>query len=288
VTIAAGFQCSDGVVLCADTEINIPGFVKFPGSKIRLCPRMASRPVFTFAGDVLYCESLIDHIAGRVLLAEQGGEDLRTAVEEEALNMHRTYAGEDYEEGSRLLMSLWLGPDGNRRRQLFEIGSGIAARVLRATAIGTGQSVGRGVIVELFQSDMTVDETALMAVYLLAEAKTYAYGVGKSSQILMLYNDGSHGVFPDDPYHPSIEEMEKDYFQLKRRLRPVILGYCNLAMAPEHFAEALELFKANTIALREKRRMARAEAQAREADREEARAEAESIRQQEEEEEGED
>jgi hypothetical protein len=33
MTIAARFRCNDGVVLCADTEITIPGWLKFPGSK---------------------------------------------------------------------------------------------------------------------------------------------------------------------------------------------------------------------------------------------------------------
>jgi hypothetical protein len=35
MTIAAGFRCKDGVVLCADTEVTIPGWLKFRGSKIR-------------------------------------------------------------------------------------------------------------------------------------------------------------------------------------------------------------------------------------------------------------
>src|SRR5208283_3493768 len=114
VTIAAGFQCSDGVVLCADTEINVTGFVKFPGSKFRLYPRMACCPVFTFAGDVLYCEMLVRHIAESVLVAERQGSDVLAAAQAKALSIHQVYAAEGYEAGSGLIMSLWLGTEGKR------------------------------------------------------------------------------------------------------------------------------------------------------------------------------
>ena len=253
VTIAAGFQCSDGVVLCADTEINVAGFVKFPGSKFRLYPRMACCPVFTFAGDVLYCEMLVRHIVESVLVAERQESGVLAAVQAKALSIHQIYAAEDYETWSGLIMSLWLGTEGNRQRHLFEIGGGVASKVSEAV-LGTGQSVGRGVIAELFRPRMTVKEIALMAVYLLAEAKTYAYGVGKSSQILMLSNDGTRNVFPTyDPHHPAVAEMEEDYFRLKRMLRPIILGLSDFEMTPNQFAAALETLKASIVATREKR-----------------------------------
>src|SRR5208283_5429109 len=102
-----------------------------------------------------------------------------------------------------------------------------------------------------------VKGSALMAVYLLAEAKTYAYGVGKSSQILMLSNDGTRNVFPTyDSHRPTVAEMEEDYFRLKRMHRPIILGSSDFEMTPNQFAAALETLKANTVATRERRHAA--------------------------------
>jgi len=258
VTIAAGFQCSNGVVLCADTEINIPGFVKFPGSKIRLYPRIASRPVFTFAGDVLFCEMLITKLAASILLAERNGVDVISATENEALEIHRKFVGESYEAVSGLLLSLWLGADGSKQRHLFEIGTGVVARVPQA-ALGTGQSVTRGMMADLFRAAMSVEETALLSVYLLAEAKSNAYGVGKSSQILMLRNDGSREVFPGDPHYSTIPQMEEDYTLLKRLLRPILREYPDLDASSEHFDGVVEMFKAGVVAAREKRRISRSQ-----------------------------
>jgi 20S proteasome alpha/beta subunit len=252
MTIAAGFQCSDGVVLCADTEISVPGFVKFPGSKIRMYNKLKARPVFTFAGDVLFCDMFIRKIAECLLLAEKSGDETLAAVEDEALRIHQRFRDEIYDAQSGLIMSLWLGSEGKKKRMLFEIALGIVSRVAE-TSIGTGQSVTRGIAAELFRSGMSVRETAIMTVYLLAEAKTYAYGCGKKSQILMLQNKGPWSVFPDEPYHPSIGEMEEDYFRLKASLGPVLLSHGDVKANPKTFAASIESFKTVVTASRKER-----------------------------------
>jgi hypothetical protein len=59
MTIAAGFQCSDGVALCADTQITIPGVIKYPESIIRSSPDAPWKPFFVFAGDGLMAKMAI-------------------------------------------------------------------------------------------------------------------------------------------------------------------------------------------------------------------------------------
>src|SRR6266568_3076754 len=62
VTIAAGFRCSDGVVLCADTEMSMPGWIKYPGSKVRFYKDLPFQVAFTFAGDAEFFEMVIEKL----------------------------------------------------------------------------------------------------------------------------------------------------------------------------------------------------------------------------------
>jgi len=199
VTIAAGFRCNDGVVLCADTEMTIPGWINFPGTKIRMKFKLESRPVCTFAGAVPFCEMFAGKILGCIASAEKSKTNLLTAIEEETLKIHKRFSGEEYEAYSSLLLSLWAGKEAQSPRRLYEIGQGILAPV-SSSCLGTGRSVGQGMVTELFRQDMSMKQGALMATYLLSEAKTYAEGCGKESQILLL-SDNTGGLNRSVQHH---------------------------------------------------------------------------------------
>lgn len=251
MTIALGFRCSDGVVLSADTEMGIPGWVKFPGSKIRMFNKAAVRPIFTFAGTVAFCDMLIRKIIIRILKAEKDRRDVIPDIEEEVLLIHQRFAGEQYEAESAVLMSLWLVSGEQKRRVLFQIQSGIV-NIEQAACLGTGQLVTQGMNTELFQREMTTKQAALLSVCLLAEAKSYGSGCGKDSQVLLLHDDGTWHSFPDDQHAPSTEDVEKEYWRLKRLLRPVILGYCDLGIKSDEFTKTLNAFSSFVTGNREK------------------------------------
>lgn len=239
VTLAAGFRCKDGVVLCADTEITMEGWLKYPESKIRVYSQLKHQPVFTFAGYANFAGMFISKLSRRVALAEKEGQSILGAVEEESLLIHRTFAGEECERNTVLLMSLWGAPKGPRL--LYEIREGVVNPV-KQSCQGTGVLVTRAMITELFALDMSIRETALLAVYLLAEAKTYGAGVGQESQILLLDDAGWWTPFPDDPFYTDMKEIEGDYIRLKKFLKPIILAYSNVGVNEEQFEEIVGAF----------------------------------------------
>ena len=51
MTIAAGFPCKEGLVLCADTQETIPGYVKSDTEKITIFGASNCNVAFTGAGD---------------------------------------------------------------------------------------------------------------------------------------------------------------------------------------------------------------------------------------------
>jgi 20S proteasome alpha/beta subunit len=247
VTLAAGFRCTDGVVLCADTEMTIPGWIKYPESKLRLFNKLNSSPAFTFAGDAAFCNLFIHKIVRKIAEAEQNHRDVLAAIEDEVLKVHRMFSGESYEQESALILSL-LG----RTRGLLEIGQGKVNPVHRSCQ-GSGVLPTQSLLTELFSPDLSMRQTALLAIYLLAEGKTYGYGVGKNSQILLLSDKRWWAPFPDDPMYSKLIDIEDDYIQLKRLLRPILIAYSDLEVGKQKFAEITETFKTQISGRREKR-----------------------------------
>lgn len=101
MTIAAGFRCNDGVVLCADTQINA-GVSKFPESKMRMYGQLTCAPVFVFAGDVEFSTMAIDIIADAIEDAEAKKSRIIEAVRSEAIKVYTRYRelspdGRDFE-----------------------------------------------------------------------------------------------------------------------------------------------------------------------------------------------
>jgi len=196
---------------------------------------------------------MIRKLLVRIVAAGSNMDDVLKAIEEEALLLHKTYIGEDYEAQSGVLLSLWMGSGNKGRRQLLQVEQGLVSPVSEGF-LGTGQSVARAMSAELFTSTMTIEQTALMTALILAEAKTYGYGVGKESQILILKDTGSWNVFPNDPYrHSSIVEIEEDYSSLKRALRLVLLLHADLGAEYKPLESSLESFSKVVLANRKKR-----------------------------------
>jgi len=254
VTMAAGFRCADGVVLCADTEMTIPRWLKYRDSKIRMYGRgkLKCQPVFAFAGDAHFCGMFMDKLARRISGAETKGEPLLPAIADEALLIHQKFARESYENNSRLILSLLGGAEGKRRRYLCEIFGGVVSLVPRSCQ-GSGVSVTQSMVTELFSPDMPTRQAAFFVAYMLAEAKAYGYGVGKDSQILLLFDSGRWALFPDDPYYPSLEQIEGDYIRLKQLLKPVILAYSDIGVNEAEFQRILADFSKYTATHRQKR-----------------------------------
>jgi hypothetical protein len=64
------------VLLCADSEMTIAGWLKYPGSKIQMYPSIKCQPTFAFAGDERFCKQLINKLALRIQNLGQEAREL--------------------------------------------------------------------------------------------------------------------------------------------------------------------------------------------------------------------
>jgi len=252
VTLAAGFSCNDGVVICADTEMSIPGFVKYPESKIRVYSKLKTKPVFTFAGDTNFCGMYMHRIAKTIRDNESKKlGQLEQAILDEARAIHTEYSTDDYEQCSTLIMSLWW--PSIKRRYLYELSRGVANCIKGVSCCGTGVAVTTGMMRELFSAHLSTQEVTLLAIYFLAEAKAYGDGVGKDSEVIVLHNSGSIEYFREHPCSLEIKEIEEDYLILKRHLKPILAALSNVSITPEAFADKLRDFSMLISAHKNKR-----------------------------------
>jgi hypothetical protein len=88
LTIAAGFCCSDGVVLCADTQYTVPETMKYPDSKLRMVPELHCLPFFVFCGDIDFQKQCVSSFTSALSEAEGNGTNLHSALEQAVLKMH--------------------------------------------------------------------------------------------------------------------------------------------------------------------------------------------------------
>lgn len=255
MTIAAGFRCSDGVVLCADTEISA-GASKFTQSKFHMSHHVACRPAFIYAGDRDYSIMAIELLVGGIMETEsKGGADILNSIREKLIELHDSYYTRSTHDRSFELQAIgtvWV----KDKRHLLLINGPTMSVVTGAECIGSGSYLGAYVIDSMLPQRASSIETAYVAAYLLFLAKRYVTFCGGNSQIIIL-NDKGGGwrPFPDDPMTSiSIRDMESDFDSLQANLQGVLLGLANFEnVKGADYEKVLAHFSAKAKTLREKR-----------------------------------
>ena len=110
MTIAAGFRCRDGIVLCTDSQITVQSLSKYPGEKIIGFPKLKSRPIFAFAGHVNFSKMCIYQIVKEIERTQTDSTlDLYGLLKSECKKLWEEYANFDSlflivtaQEGGRL------------------------------------------------------------------------------------------------------------------------------------------------------------------------------------------
>ena len=254
MTIAAGFRCSDGVVLCADTQMTYPGLLKFPGSKIRLFNRMGCQPAFALAGQVDFSNMAIHRLAMVALDAERKGLDIHDAVTKECVAIHREYFPL-YSPSERLELSLLFAMRVKKDTpvHLFEIRGPVIAPITTYGCIGSGTYFGTSIAQTLYKSTLTVQQVAQMCVYLLFAVKKNVDGCGGKSQIVCLSDSGGWSTLADFDRVSSIESREEDYEVFEDSLRHILLEFTDYDVPSRDFDKRLSDFSAEISERRSKR-----------------------------------
>lgn len=243
MTIAAGFRFSDGLLLCADSEITHGAELKTRGSKIfpYNLKESGSKAVFTFSGDVALSRLCIQKIVAALADDPPNRRSLPmmfdTAVEQIYLFHHKhiyKHPRYGYADGPsvNLIAGMWSATDGqlglyqSSEEALFEVAD------LEAMAVtGTGSSFANYVARPLVpHGRMGLADLITVATFALREAKDNVPGCGKSTEMITISKAGEIGNM--GWLHSSHVESFADAFQMG--VKHLFVETCDLDTSEEN------------------------------------------------------
>jgi 20S proteasome alpha/beta subunit len=205
MTIACGFRCLDGVLLCADSQITIPAVSKYAEPKIGRLVGTEHAIFVTFAGDLDFSRMCIEILTEKLYDADRAGTDVIVCLRQEAQRIHKEYYGL-YEGGARL--ELWmLAAIHTDKTHLYKVYGPSVSKIPEFEFIGCGQYLARAVVSNLYSPNMSLVEASLMAAYVLSQAKLYVDGCGGRSEIVRVFDTNAYSRMEAG----EIEVAEKRY-----------------------------------------------------------------------------
>lgn len=201
VTICAGFNCPEGIVLCADSEETVGDFLKRSQPKVVIYPAGKNlsggdadevRAVFACAGDGPFIDMMVEKLWRKMASTEPAEENaVVEALEDELIAIHQRY-WPLYDKSQRpeveMLIALytpWLGSP-KESPSLWRADGPVLRRVRTYDCIGYGTSLGKYIGDRLYNGQIETDRAALLAIYLLEQAKKSVQFCGGESQVVVM------------------------------------------------------------------------------------------------------
>jgi 20S proteasome alpha/beta subunit len=246
VTIAAGFVCYDGMILCADTQEVIPGYTKNETEKIRewkdrgLCIAIAG------AGDTELIEALSQRIESKLTGGYSPREvrftgECREIIEKTLIEFFNTavrpwatFPRDDRPAMPDLLILLGVSNEVNQYDCLFKT-SGTSVRELNPAGecIGTGIMTAKGLIERFYCPFDSLEDSVLIASYILYHAKRWTDGCGGNTHVIV---SSAKSDFFGCPFSPAeIKTLENMFEEFDDLTKPLLIGFANPNMRPTTF-----------------------------------------------------
>jgi 20S proteasome alpha/beta subunit len=222
VTIAAGFRCNDGIVLCADSLHTISGYVKHHEGKIDTCAMEDFVIAIAGAGTTDYIRTAVETIT-RPGLEFIDLLQIEIALRDRMLEFFGRHLlpWSNFPESERPMVELLIAVTGKKKTQyhgLFHY-AGTSFHRVYEKAIGAGILLADSLIAEHIHSDrvhrnpQTLPQLCSLAVFILSKVKKHVDGCGGYTDLVIL--DKAGGVaFVDSG---KIEELERVYQTLERK-----------------------------------------------------------------------
>lgn len=255
VTIIAGFKGYDGVVLCSDTQETI-AHSKRTVSKLRFEPNgglgldVATSPsqlaaAFCGAGHGPFIDKLIEEAWD----AAQGATSLDEAcdfIEESIKEQYREFAT-IYQPGYCPEVQLIYGVKMGRTSKLFCALGPIVNEKTTYESGGAGQYMADFLASRMYADYLNVHQCAILAAYVLYQAKEHVDGCGGNSQIAVLRDDGVSGRVEWKRVEAITELLEG----ADRSLGELLVQAGNLNLSPDEFKERVAYAKQSMETSRE-------------------------------------
>jgi len=188
VTVAAGFRCNEGIVLCADTEESL-GDIKQWRSKVltSVYPGHGHIVAFVGAGWSDYIETAIQK-AGEGLADCKNMAEIKDHLQRKLIGFFSEHLAHwaYYPEAERPSVELLIAATTKEERsELFYYG-GTAFYSTSQKVVGTGAILGGDVLSEYQTYHESLDELCSLAVLVLSKIKKRVIGCGGETHLVAL------------------------------------------------------------------------------------------------------
>ncbi len=208
MTIAAGFNCSDGILLCADTQYTTPGISKLRASKLfREEHANGARTAIAVIGNIAYARMIMQHIErgiGQLPQRDVTIANMRDALEFEVTEIHvnNLFKHPNYPHGlprAQVLCAAWSPLD--RRAALFWTEEAAINELRGYICVGAGEYLAHFLVRDRYRASMTEAEVRPIAIEALDRVKDFVDGCGGPTELVVLRRDGTLGQVERLP-HP--------------------------------------------------------------------------------------
>jgi len=198
VTIIAGFKGFDGIVLCADTQETVSQLSKRNVPKLRFEPFGGPHEgdglavAFCGAGDN---GAFIDKVVETAWEDAQVATSLDEACDEIEKSIKRTYQefGQIYQPGYCPTAELIYGVKMHQGCSLFSAHGPVVNRKDGYDSWGAGYYMADFLSKRMYSAYLNIHQCAILAAYILFQAKEHVDGCGGESHIAVLRNHGVSG-----------------------------------------------------------------------------------------------
>ena len=206
MTVAAGFRFSDGILLCADTEITHGSELKEKGTKVfpYRFKKSGNKAVFTFSGTVFPSRQCIQTMTHRIAASSPdkwGNHGLFAELAQELYDFHHKYIFKHprypYGDGPQVNLIVGTWCESEKILTLYQSDEESLVEVLDAepfAVTGTGATFSRYVAKPMLpHANMKLADVLTVALYALKEAKDNVPACGIASEVITISKDGEIG-----------------------------------------------------------------------------------------------
>jgi hypothetical protein len=253
MTIAAGFYCTDGLVLCSDTQETITGYAKVNTQKMTQIETPLYNTVFTGSGDSGLIDMTVQLMDQALALKKPSAawqiEDVLRESLVDTFNRYIAPWSQFSAEERPATPDLLIGLQFLSGALLYRASGTTLRRVHESQCVGTGIVLGNSLIAQLFNPSMGIGQGWLVALYVLHQAKTWVDGCGGNTDILLL---SSRDKLITRIPTTDVKDFENHFDQFNSYVRPIFVAAADRNVPHDKFEELMKQFRLNMHTLRGK------------------------------------
>jgi 20S proteasome alpha/beta subunit len=237
MTIVAGFHCTDGVLLAADTLISFEGTdTKTYDSKIfRINPELDI--YLTYAGDPDFAKEYVCELAEATAgKTEVEALALADQISKKLWKMWYVAPAKGDKSWAHMLLTILEKSSVS----LYSIRGMHFTKADKYAALGIGFPQAEAFLNTYYRNWMNLRQAEYMARYALYHVKKFVNGCGGDTEIQQVGNDGLFRFRAIKQVSLiSSNETEEDFAFLDREILPLLISFCDLQVNKKAFRQQL-------------------------------------------------